>query len=215
MIDIGKPPASARTLVDLWRPWLEEKAGDSLADLAGQIHDQKAFATAMRDAGLVLAYHDRSDGGLAITLLEMAFAGRASIDVDLGATSRPVAALFSEEPGAVLQVRESALARTLAVLNADDPRVMTRAASFPGRVSTFGVSPGASVRAVEVRDCGVSGTEARLVTSDGEADVRVPVPGRGPLFNVLAATAVGLSVARPQAVSSGSFAKSTRQPSRL
>jgi cobaltochelatase CobT len=45
----AKPPASARTLVDLWRPWLEEKAGDSLSDLAGQIHDQKAFATQMRD----------------------------------------------------------------------------------------------------------------------------------------------------------------------
>jgi cobaltochelatase CobT len=44
-----KPPASAKALVDLWRPWLEEKAGDSLADLAGQIHDQKAFATHIRD----------------------------------------------------------------------------------------------------------------------------------------------------------------------
>ena len=35
---------------------------------------------------------------------EMAFAGRAAIEVDLGAVRRPVAALFSEEPGAVLQV---------------------------------------------------------------------------------------------------------------
>ena len=38
----------------------------------------------LADAGL-LAYHDRSDGGLFVTLLEMAFAGRAGLDIDLGA----------------------------------------------------------------------------------------------------------------------------------
>ncbi len=51
-----------------------------------------AFFAALReltDTGLVLAYHDRSDGGLAITLLEMAFAGRAGLDVDLGAGRGP------------------------------------------------------------------------------------------------------------------------------
>ncbi len=58
----------------------------------------------LRDAGLLLAYHDRSDGGLAITLLEMAFAGRAALDVDLGTVDRPMAALFAEELGAVLQI---------------------------------------------------------------------------------------------------------------
>ncbi len=66
-----------------------------------------AFCAAIRelaDAGLLLAYHDRSDGGLAVTLLEMAFAGRAGLDIDLGASGEPVAALFSEELGAVLQL---------------------------------------------------------------------------------------------------------------
>jgi UDP-N-acetylmuramoyl-tripeptide--D-alanyl-D-alanine ligase len=91
------------------------------------------------------------------------------------------------------EILERASADTLAVLNADDPRVMTRAAAFPGRVATFGTSPAASVRAVDVRDRGVSGTDARVVTPHGDADVRVPVPGRGPLFNVLAATAVALA----------------------
>ncbi|KAF8309429.1 phosphoribosylformylglycinamidine synthase [Clavulina sp. PMI_390] len=58
---------------------------------------------------LVLAYHDRSDGGLFTTLVEMAFAGRTGITVDLaGITSgSPLAALFNEELGAVLQVRTS------------------------------------------------------------------------------------------------------------
>ncbi len=64
--------------------------------------------------GRLLAYHDRSDGGLLATLVEMAFAGRCGIDVDLallsatGAGGRDLlAALFSEELGAVLQIRRA------------------------------------------------------------------------------------------------------------
>lgn len=58
------------------------------------------------DAGAVLAYHDRSDGGLLTTLAEMSFAGRCGVDVDLGGLGGDVlAALFNEELGAVLQVR--------------------------------------------------------------------------------------------------------------
>ena len=56
--------------------------------------------------GLLLAYHDRSDGGLFATLCEMAFAGRCGLDVQLEDLGDDVlAALFSEELGAVLQVR--------------------------------------------------------------------------------------------------------------
>ena len=65
----------------------------------------KAIAE-LRAAGLILAYHDRSDGGLFATLAEMAFAGHCGIDIDLGTEVRdPAAALFSEELGAVLQIR--------------------------------------------------------------------------------------------------------------
>ena len=64
---------------------------------------------------LLLAYHDRSDGGLFVTACEMIFAGRcgASIDLDSMARSRDeaVAALFNEELGAVLQVRVADLLR--------------------------------------------------------------------------------------------------------
>jgi phosphoribosylformylglycinamidine synthase len=70
----------------------------------------------LADAGILLAYHDRSDGGLAITLLEMAFASRAALDIDLGAVTHPVAALFSEELGAVLQLRAGDLDRAQGVL---------------------------------------------------------------------------------------------------
>lgn len=68
-----------------------------------QLHVHKRDAPA-----LVLAYHDRSDGGLLATVAEMAFAGRCGVDVSLDTINRigPVAALFNEELGAVLQVRE-------------------------------------------------------------------------------------------------------------
>ncbi|MEQ8262827.1 phosphoribosylformylglycinamidine synthase [Pseudohaliea sp.] len=59
--------------------------------------------------GDLLAYHDRSDGGVITTLLEMAFAGRCGLAVDLPAAPSALAALFSEEAGAVLQVPRDAI----------------------------------------------------------------------------------------------------------
>ncbi len=60
----------------------------------------------LRDAGHVLAYHDRSDGGLFVSLVEMAFAGGTGLAIDLPEpTADLLPALFAEELGAVLQVR--------------------------------------------------------------------------------------------------------------
>ena len=71
----------------------------------------------LRREGWVAAYHDRSDGGLATCVLEMAFAGRASIDIDVGPLGAdPIAALFCEEAGAVLQVREADVAAVCAAV---------------------------------------------------------------------------------------------------
>jgi phosphoribosylformylglycinamidine synthase len=76
-----------------------------------------AAVQALNEEGRVLAYHDRSDGGLLATLCEMAFAGRCGLDVDLSALGgEVVAALFNEELGAVLQVRASDVARVREVL---------------------------------------------------------------------------------------------------
>src|SRR5260370_41486183 len=58
----------------------------------------------LKNRGLMLAYHDRSDGGVLLTLLEMAFAGHCGLAIDLGAPADPIAACFAEEVGAVLQV---------------------------------------------------------------------------------------------------------------
>ncbi|MCL1856715.1 MAG: phosphoribosylformylglycinamidine synthase [Kiritimatiellaeota bacterium] len=64
--------------------------------------------------GTLLAYHDRSDGGAATTLLEMAMSGGTGICADLPLNRHSslvtrlsnLAALFSEEPGAVLQIAD-------------------------------------------------------------------------------------------------------------
>ena len=59
----------------------------------------------LRQAGVVLAYHDRSDGGLLATLLEMAFAGHCGLEIRLPAQGgSPAAQLFAEELGVVLQI---------------------------------------------------------------------------------------------------------------
>jgi len=59
----------------------------------------------LRAANLILAYHDRSDGGLFATLVEMAFAGHCGLDVALPVERGPAfPQLFAEELGVVLQV---------------------------------------------------------------------------------------------------------------
>jgi phosphoribosylformylglycinamidine synthase len=71
----------------------------------------------LRAAGLVLAYHDRSDGGLFVTLAEMAFATGSGVRVRLDGTApSALSALFNEELGAVLQVRRADTERVLGVL---------------------------------------------------------------------------------------------------
>jgi phosphoribosylformylglycinamidine synthase len=60
-------------------------------------------------AGKLLAYHDRSDGGLLATIAEMAFAGHTGVDIDIPHLHDPFGALFNEELGAVIQVREDDL----------------------------------------------------------------------------------------------------------
>ena len=94
--------------------------GDRPADLDDPALLRGLFA-AVREAAnadLVLAYHDRSDGGLFVTLAEMAFASAAGIEIDLAAcngAADPVAALYAEELGAVLQVRDTDLERVAAI----------------------------------------------------------------------------------------------------
>jgi phosphoribosylformylglycinamidine synthase len=84
---------------------------DEARDLAGLF----AAIQEMTAAGQLLAYHDRSDGGLITTVCEMAFAGRCGLSLALDniADDGLRARLFAEEPGAVVQVAESQLAEVM------------------------------------------------------------------------------------------------------
>ncbi len=81
-----------------------------LGERPADLDDPEALArlfTLIQDllaAGSLLAYHDRSDGGLFATLAEMAFAGRVGIDIDIEGLGDPLAALFNEELGVVIQI---------------------------------------------------------------------------------------------------------------
>jgi phosphoribosylformylglycinamidine synthase len=88
------------------------QVGHEVPDLDEPARLRALFAAlaALRRDGLVLAYHDRSDGGLFGTLVEMAFAGHCGVAIEGGsvtAASSPdqLAWLFNEELGAVIQVR--------------------------------------------------------------------------------------------------------------
>jgi phosphoribosylformylglycinamidine synthase len=109
-------PATALWLIDLGRQRL---GGSALAQAYGELGTEPAdlddpqhlvrLAAALaelRGAQLLLAYHDRSDGGLLVTLLEMAFAARCGLAIELPRDrGAPLAQLFAEEPGVVVQVR--------------------------------------------------------------------------------------------------------------
>jgi phosphoribosylformylglycinamidine synthase len=87
---------------------------------------------ALNNEGKLLAYHDRSDGGLFVTLVEMAFAGHCGFRVDLGQLPGHVTdILFNEELGAVIQVRAGDAAEVAAQLSA----VLPKAVHVLGRVT--------------------------------------------------------------------------------
>ena len=84
--------------------------GDSPADLddAGLLVRFFNAIQLLNEESLLLAYHDRSDGGLLVTLLEMAFAARVGLDIELP-DGDVLALLFAEELGAVIQVMDKDL----------------------------------------------------------------------------------------------------------
>ena len=78
------------------------------ADSANALAGFFAATQSLLQQQKILAYHDRSDGGLMVTVLEMAFAGKLGIDLDFAGSS-VLSWAFNEELGAVLQVKESDL----------------------------------------------------------------------------------------------------------
>ncbi len=80
----------------------------------------RAFAAiqGLLDRDLILAGHDRSDGGLITTLLEMAFSGNCGLEIDLAGEGSALAQLFSEELGLVFEVEEAGHQAIMAELDA-------------------------------------------------------------------------------------------------
>ena len=116
---------AALVLLDLGRG-ANRLGGSALAQTCGQVGDTvpdidaadlKAFFTLVQGClgqGKLLAYHDRSDGGLLVTLLEMAFAGHCGLQVDLSCVpGSALDKLFNEEAGGVLQVASDDLGSLL------------------------------------------------------------------------------------------------------
>ena len=68
----------------------------------------------------ILAYHDRSDGGLFATLAEMMFASRVGLSVTVPDDVQPVDFMFNEELGVVIQIAADDLADVEAVFSAED-----------------------------------------------------------------------------------------------
>jgi len=97
-----------------------DQVGAEPPDLDDPNRLRRFFAAiqALNRQGLLLAYHDRGDGGLFASLCEMAFAGRCGLHIDLSVLpgDDPVAALFSEELGTVIQVRGRDVAQVLGQL---------------------------------------------------------------------------------------------------
>ncbi len=132
---------TALLLIDLGRG-RNRLGGSILAQVMGQTGrtapdldhpgDLKSFWAAIQqlnEEDRILAYHDRSDGGLLATLAEMAFAGRAGMDLLLPAPlllsgadgdgsprASALAALFAEELGAVIQVRTAHIPAVTSIL---------------------------------------------------------------------------------------------------
>ena len=106
----GEMPLGATALAQVYG-----QLGDTHAD--ADAATLKRFFNAMQKVvkgGLAMAYHDRSDGGLAVTLAEMAFTGGRGVVAKLP-DGDALQVLFNEQPGAVLQVSEKNLNEVLAI----------------------------------------------------------------------------------------------------
>ncbi|VFP79924.1 phosphoribosylformylglycinamidine synthase [Candidatus Erwinia haradaeae] len=117
LIDLGNGynALGATALSQVYR-----QLGDQTADIRNvpQLANFWSAIQALLLKGYLLAYHDRSDGGLLITLAEMTFAGHCGVEVDLKSLSHDnLAVLFNEELGAVIQIATADLYSVRKILN--------------------------------------------------------------------------------------------------
>lgn len=133
----------------------------SLGAIGHEVPDMKNFdlitdyfdaLSQLHKSGVVLAYHDRSDGGLITTIAEMMFAGRCGVDMMLDGISKSgdaadmIEALFNEELGAVFQVRASD--------EMNFKRCFATCGPPPGLIRKFGVVRSKSKQSLTIRHGG-------------------------------------------------------------
>lgn len=119
LIDLGngKNRLGATALAQVYK-----QLGDKPADVdnAAQLKGFYEGIQALVANDQVIAYHDKGDGGLFVTLAEMAFAGHCGVNANIEALGEDtLAALFNEELGAVIQVRNEDLEAVKATLAAN------------------------------------------------------------------------------------------------
>ena len=108
------------------------RVGGETADLddAAALKNFFAAIQELNERDMLLAYHDRSDGGLLATVAEMMFASRLGVSLQLDGTKQQLLGkLFSEEAGAVVQVAKNKLTQVQMVLDRNGAK-----ASAIGRV---------------------------------------------------------------------------------
>ena len=139
---------SSLILIDLGRG--KNRLGSSIL---GQVYGQMGMETPDVDSpedltnfwnaiqqlgkeGKILAYHDRSDGGLFAAVVEMAFAGNVGVHVEVLSEGDPYGPLFAEELGAVIQVKGDDLSSVFEILKSHN---LGDCSNIVGRLNFQGV----------------------------------------------------------------------------
>ncbi len=106
LIDLsgGNSRLGGSALAQAW-----QQVGDETPDVDDADLLRRAFVALQElvGDGRIVSAHDRSDGGLVTAVAEMAFAGNVGVDVELSSGADPIAALFAEELGVVVEAPDS------------------------------------------------------------------------------------------------------------
>ncbi len=153
--DLKKVDDSLLILIDIGRK-KNRLGGSALARVHNQLGNECADLDEPKDLvdffgaiqelirnDLLLAYHDRSDGGLFVTLAEMAIGGRLGMEIELNELGNdPLAIAFSEELGAVIQVLPDKLQEVNEILRKHNVDTMSSVLGKPTKKGRLTVSFG-------------------------------------------------------------------------
>jgi Phosphoribosylformylglycinamidine (FGAM) synthase, synthetase domain len=134
-----------------------------IGDVSPDVEDFTSFKRAFEitqdliNERIVLSGHDRSDGGLAVTLLEMAFAGNCAIDVNIPEAdgSGEIGTLFNEEAGLVIEVTDETVEKVIALYSAEGVRCTVIGSALPGdsiKIAVGGAAPCIDEKTAVLRD---------------------------------------------------------------